>query len=56
MKLIKKIGVLLLLVFVGIQFIPAERNEGAPVSLSDFMTVYEVPKHIEKSLKKQRRN
>ena len=51
MKLIKKIGALLLVVFMGIQFVPTKRNEGTPVSLSDFMMVYEVPKHIEKSLK-----
>lgn len=51
MKLVKKISVLLLLVFVGIQFIPAKHNESTLIPISDFMKVYKVPTHIEKKVK-----
>ena len=37
--------------FVGIQFIPTNRNLSDEMLLSDFMIVYEVPKTIETKLK-----
>ncbi|MFK5879354.1 MAG: heme-binding domain-containing protein [Flavobacteriaceae bacterium] len=51
MKLLKKIGIILGIVFVGIQFIPTNQNLSTEVSASDFMVIYEVPKTIETKLK-----
>ena len=36
---------------MGIQLIPAKRNQSNTVSVSDFMSVYNVPKHIEAIIK-----
>lgn len=43
--------VILLVVFVGIQFIPTKRNQSNSVPASDFMVVYSVPQHIESKIK-----
>lgn len=43
--------VILLIVFVGIQFIPTKRNQSNRVPASDFMVVYNVPQHIESKIK-----
>ncbi|MDO7171129.1 heme-binding domain-containing protein [Mariniflexile sp. AS56] len=51
MKLVKIISIILLVVFVGIQFIPTTRNLSKDVSNSDFMVVFDVPKNIESKLK-----
>jgi hypothetical protein len=51
LKLLKKIGIFLGIVFVGIQFIPTNRNLSDEMLLSDFMIVYEAPKTIETKLK-----
>ena len=51
MKLGKIIMTILLVVFVGIQFIPTKHNQNNYVSGSDFMLVYKVPKQIESKIK-----
>ena len=40
-------AIILLLVFVGIQFIPRTLNQDGIVPISDFMVSYEVPEQIE---------
>ncbi len=51
MKLFKKIGVTLLLVFIGVQFIPKNYNQSNTVLATDFMTTFDVPENIETQLK-----
>ncbi len=51
MKVLKKIGIVLGVVFVGIQFIPTKRNLSTELPQSDFMMLYEVPKTIDAKLK-----
>jgi exonuclease VII small subunit len=51
MKTVKIILLILLVAFVGIQFIPTEPNQNGYVAKTDFMLVYNVPKNIEKSIK-----
>ncbi|WP_257670439.1 heme-binding domain-containing protein [Parapedobacter tibetensis] len=47
-----RIGLLILLVvFAGIQFIPAKRNLSDEIPTADFMAVYDVPERIESILK-----
>ncbi|QED37161.1 hypothetical protein FK178_05305 [Antarcticibacterium arcticum] len=46
MKFLKIIGLVLLVVFVGIQFIPANRNTSDYIPQSDFTEVFEVPENI----------
>ncbi|MDT0646464.1 heme-binding domain-containing protein [Zunongwangia sp. F260] len=46
MKFLKIIGLVLLVAFVGIQFIPANRNQSDYISKSDFTEIYEVPENI----------
>ena len=46
-NVIKKMAIILLLVFVGIQFIPRTLNQDGIVPISDFMVSYEVPEQIE---------
>ncbi|MDX1760532.1 heme-binding domain-containing protein [Salinimicrobium sp. TIG7-5_MAKvit] len=46
MKFLKIIGLVLLVAFVGIQFIPTNRNQADYISKSDFTEVYEVPENI----------
>ena len=50
MKVVKKIALVLLIVFVGIQFIPTERNQSDSVPSTDFMLVNNVPENIQKKL------
>ena len=50
-RYIKKIGILLLLVFIGLQFIPKTYNESKTVLKTDFMTAFNPPKTIENLLK-----
>lgn len=50
MKNVKKIVLVLLVAFVGIQFIPTERNQSAIVSITDFMLVNKVPNNIKNKL------
>ena len=50
MKLVKIIALVLLLAFVGIQFIPATRNQSDLIPETDFMLVNKVPETIQKKL------
>ena len=45
-KIIKKILLVLLIAFVGIQFVPTDRNESAIVSENDFIQFHKVPKNL----------
>ncbi|WP_282030735.1 heme-binding domain-containing protein [Winogradskyella eximia] len=50
MKIVKKIVLVLLVAFVGIQFIPTERNQSDIVPVTDFMLVNKVPNNIKNKL------
>ena len=50
MKIVKNIMLVLLVVFVGIQFIPTERNQSDIVPVTDFMLVNKVPNNIKSKL------
>ncbi len=50
MKILKIIVLTLLVVFVGIQFIPTARNQSEIVPETDFLLVNNTPKNIEKIL------
>jgi len=50
-KHIKKIVLALVVVFIGIQFIPKNYNESSEVLTTDFMTTFDVPKNIDTQLK-----
>ncbi|MDG2432001.1 heme-binding domain-containing protein [Flavobacterium sp.] len=50
MKILKIILLILLIVFVGIQFIPTKRNQNDVVPNTDFMLVNKVPKDIKNNL------
>ena len=50
MKIFKIILLILLIVFVGIQFIPTKRNQSESVPDTDFMVVNNVPQNIYNSL------
>ena len=47
MKVLKIIAIILLLTFVGIQFIPTTRNQSDIVSTTDLMETYNVPEQVE---------
>ncbi len=49
-KTIKIIAIIALVVLVGIQFVPTERNQSDIVPVADFMLVNNVPKIIQKKL------
>jgi Haem-binding domain len=51
MKILKKIVILLIIILIGIQFIPTKLNQSNTIPQSDFMTVYNVPEHIEAKIK-----
>ena len=50
MKVVKIIAVVLLVAFVGIQFIPTTRNQSDMVPETDFMLVNNVPENIQNKL------
>lgn len=50
MRIVKIIAIMLLVAFVGIQFIPTERNQSSIVPATDFMRVNNVPETIQKKL------
>ena len=50
MKIVKIILLILLVAFVGIQFIPTERNQTDIVPVTDFMLVNNVPNNIKNKL------
>jgi len=47
MKVAKKVAIILLIAFVGIQFIPTKRNQSDVVPATDIHVIYNVPKQIE---------
>ena len=51
MKTIKIIALVFLVVLVGIQFVPTNRNQSKVVSKSDFMLVNNVPQGVQDKLK-----
>jgi len=50
MKVVKIITIVLLVAFVGIQFMPTTRNQSDSVPSTDFMLVNNVPENIQKKL------
>ena len=50
MRIVKIIAIILLVAFVGIQFIPTTRNQSDTVPSTDFMLVNNVPETIQKKL------
>lgn len=50
MKVVKKIALVLLVAFVGLQFIPTERNQSDSVPSTDFMLINNVPENIQNKL------
>ncbi|MEN3322213.1 heme-binding domain-containing protein [Mariniflexile soesokkakense] len=50
MKIIKIIMLVLLVVFVGIQFVPTTRNQSDTIPETDFMIVNKVPNNIKSKL------
>ena len=50
MRIVKIIAIILLVAFVGIQFIPTTRNQSDTVPETDFMLVHNVPETIQKKL------
>ncbi len=50
-KLLKVFGGLLLIAFVGIQFMPPPRNQNSTVSGSDFLVLYEAPDRVDTLLR-----
>ncbi len=50
MKILKRILLLLFIVFVGIQFIPTKMNVSNEVYKADFMNIYSMPKTISEKL------
>ncbi len=51
MKKLKKVAFVLIIVFVGIQFIPTTRNQSSEVLSTDFNRTFEVPQDIQKILR-----
>lgn len=51
MKPVKIIGLVLLIVLVGIQFVPTTRNQSDMVPKTDFMVVNDVPENIQNIIK-----
>ncbi len=50
MKIFKWIGILLIFVFIGIQFIPVTLNESSEILNTDFINVYKPPVDISNQL------
>ncbi|MCH7525742.1 MAG: heme-binding domain-containing protein [Bacteroidetes bacterium] len=50
-KIIKKITILLFVVFIGIQFVPTTYNTSDKVSETDFVKIFNAPKNIQNLLK-----
>lgn len=50
MKIVKTIALVLLVAFVGIQFVPTERNQSDVVPKTDFMLVNNVPANIQNTM------
>jgi len=50
MKIVKIIALVLLVVLIGIQFIPSKRNQSALIPETDFILVNDAPETIKKKL------
>jgi len=50
-KHIKKIGIIIVVLFIGIQFIPKNYNKSNKISTTDFITTFQTPKKIASQLK-----
>ena len=50
MKVVKIIAIILVVAFVGIQFVPVDRNQSDDVPKADFMLVNDVPRDIKNKL------
>lgn len=50
MKVLKILGIILLVVFVGVQFIPTNRNQTEEIPPTDLMLVKKVPREVESIL------
>jgi len=50
MKAFKKVLILLLIVFVGIQFVPTNRNQSTEILDTDFSKTFEVPQDVQQLL------
>ncbi|WP_025663206.1 heme-binding domain-containing protein [Aquimarina megaterium] len=50
MKVVKIIAIILLIAFVGIQFMPVDRNQSDSVPKTDFMLVNDVPSDVKDKL------
>jgi hypothetical protein len=50
MKIVKTILLVVLVAFVGIQFVPTEHNQSDMVPTTDFMFAYDVPNHVKNKL------
>jgi hypothetical protein len=50
MKIVKNIVLVLLVAFVGIQFIPTKRNQSDTIPVTDFILVNNVPNNIKRKL------
>ena len=50
MKVVKKVLILLLIVFVGIQFVPTNRNQSTEILDTDFSKTFEVPQDVQQLL------
>ncbi|WP_430410846.1 heme-binding domain-containing protein [Kordia sp.] len=51
MRIVKIIAIVLLVAFVGIQFIPTTRNQSEVVPKTDFMLINDVPNDIKNKLR-----
>ena len=50
-KYLKKIALALVVIFIGIQFIPTKLNLSDTISSSDFIEIYKAPQNIQKIIK-----
>tara|TARA_R110002096_G_scaffold409122_2_gene608419 strand:+ start:471 stop:923 length:453 start_codon:yes stop_codon:yes gene_type:complete len=50
-KILRKVGILLFVVFVGIQFIPTTRNESNTILTTDFVETFNPPLNLSSLLK-----
>jgi Haem-binding domain len=50
-KILKKLVIILVIIFVGIQFVPTDRNESSEILKTDFIEVFNPPEEIKSILK-----
>lgn len=51
MKILKRVGLALLIALVGIQFIPSRRNQNSEVPSTDILLTYKVPEDVGRLLR-----